>query len=192
MRKILSSYFIVLLVSMTVGCSMNEITVKKNEVETEKNSPPQLTSIKRSNHFSYLETFSKEDLHKYSNFLRVGSSNELKGFNPKSTLLIFFDMIENDDINGIYNLAFKDSNLPTRDEFEYLFTSNDVYNQAKNDVLKYRWFDKIEENYGIENKASTVISISLGRVTTSTAYSFKKNEAGVWQIELSHMLNTRH
>jgi hypothetical protein len=192
MWKILSSCFIVLLVIMTVGCLKNESTVTKSEVENEKNSP-QVTPIKRSNHFSYLESFSKEDKHKYSNFLKVGSSNELKGFNPKRTLLIFFDMVENDDINGIYNLTFKDSNLPTRDEFEHLFTSNEgIYNHVKNDVLKYRWFDKIEENYWIENKASAVISISLGSFTTSTAYSFKKNEAGVWQIELSHMLNTRY
>jgi len=154
--------------------------------KTEKISP-QLTYVKPTTHFSYIASFSKKDKLKYSNFLRVGNSNELKGFTPTQNLLIYFDMVEKDNINGIYNLTFKDEMLPTRENFDNAYTSSDApYNSSKIDALIYRNYDKAGVTF-VKDKESATISINTGKYTTATAYSFKRNQDGVWQIELSHM-----
>ncbi|MET3195215.1 hypothetical protein [Bacillus sp. OAE603] len=157
------------------------IKLKPEDIST------QLTHIKPTTHFSYIATFSKEDKRKYLNFLRVGSSNELKGLTPTQILLIYFDMVEKDNINGIYNLTSKDEMLPTRENFDNAYTStNGPYNNSKIDALIYRNYNKTEETYE-NDKASATISINTGKYSTGTAYSFKRNQDGIWQIELSHM-----
>lgn len=181
--------FFLAIILLFVSIGSNVVLYKKLKTE---NHTTKLTPVKSSKQFSYIATFSKEDQQKYFNFLREGNPKELKGLTPTQTLLIYFDMVEKDHINGIYNLAYKDDRLPTRDNFDYAYTSSDgPYDSSKIDLLKYRNFDKTEETFEDDHKASATIGISTGRYTISTIYSFKKN-ADVWQIELSHLFKIRN
>ncbi|WP_430510824.1 hypothetical protein [Gottfriedia solisilvae] len=175
-------YLVIFLLFVSIGSNVLIYIKLKTE-----NHTTQLKPVKSPKQFSFIATFSKEDKHKYSNFLKEGDSNELKGFTPTQTLLIYFDMVQKDNINGIYNLTYKDDRLPTKDNFNYAYTSSDgPYNNSKIDLLIYRYYNKTEETFENDNKASATIGISTGTFTTSTIYSFKKN-ADVWQIELSHL-----
>lgn len=158
------------------------------------NNPWVLTQIRNVDienkyEFTYLEDLQEEKLEKYGQFLNDGNTNHLIDFTPEQIVLIYMNLVMNDNFDRIYALTYDEGQLPSLDVFKDEYTMF-LSNGLKDNYLQYRFYDsiKIDENSKIEDDIATVvITIGFGSTRQSVAYGLKKEE-NIWKMGLYHLI----
>ena len=167
-----------------IDAQSSTIDVLESEIEEKDRSIKEL-----SQEFSYLETFTTEEMTAYEQFLETREVSYLKNYSPENMMLLYFHSIVENDLETLHQLTYDNGSLPDIDVFKQAYLEEGDVISAKDSVLQYRDYDfiKVKEEHRTDDYVAVEIKGSYGTYGFITIYGLKKDE-GIWKMDTLDML----
>lgn len=198
-KKSMGVFHATLFVLFITGCNNNDALLKKQQTQLqelkdkvavlEDTINKQQKIIDNNNQFSYLHSFTKEELKTYELFAKDKNAQHLSGLSPERIVLIFLHSVVIDDVEAIYSLTYDNGTLPDLDTFRENYYTGGLQKEEINTTLDYRYYTsiKVNEENKTENEVPVEITVSFGLYQSTNIYGLKKDD-GIWKLELLHRM----
>lgn len=168
---------------------VNEIFATDDLALPDFSANPPAETIAR---FSYTDALPQEAKAGYEAFVREHDPAHLKGLTPEQTLLVFFELVRENDAEAIYALSDVQDEWPNVREFAHAYNRT-VHHKLMMDTNLYRGYDELYA-LPIEGKVDEPIrqvriKLSQGTYSMTNIYGVKKNEQGIWVMMLAHLID---
>ncbi|WP_419393968.1 hypothetical protein [Cytobacillus praedii] len=172
---------LILLSFIITGCTPDSSFSKKGDGLLKTEDETYVSPINDSNYeFTYLEELPSEKLKMYKEFLRNGSISSLSDFTPEEMVLIFMNLVFEDNLEKLYIITYDNGHLPPVEDFIEEYRSSD-WEQT---YLMYRFYDSISIN-GQSTKDTKIIQLEIVFGSKKYIRTFPMmQEDGIWKIAI--------
>lgn len=203
MKKLVVIILPMIFILFLIGCNKDDALLQKQQSQIkelkdkvavlEDTINKQQNFIDSDKEFSYLHSFTNEELKTYNLFAKDKDATHLSGLSPDQVLLIFLHSVVIDDLEAIYSLTYDDGTLPDLVAFRDNYHKEGLYKKEMNATFKYRYYTsiKVKEDNKTDNETFVEITVSFGIYTSSTIYGLKKDN-GVWKIDILPLMEQRN
>ncbi|MCG7346103.1 bZIP transcription factor [Sporosarcina sp. ACRSL] len=141
--------------------------------------------------FTYLEELSDSEIEKYIAFLKDAKITHLKDISQEHIVLIFMNLIKENEVDNIFALTYDNGNLPSKEVFISEYNDYLAYD-LEQEYLKYRYYDSVSvyEESQKDNLTTVGLTISFGSSSQTSVYALKKDQ-DVWEMDIYHLIELK-